>query len=215
MKAVCYFHDVTSQLYPDLIIHRWRESFEANGFSCSIADESHARMHPRFEELDAIVSHLPTLNDRTWELHCWRRWMAFEFFAPAVFVDYDVLNFGYTPDMVPAGSDLVDLGEMTYYATVKGIQDVLNEFQTVEKSVHWINGKPHVSDQDALKSAWGKSRPCGRYSYPEAMTKPMVHLANGWCPYGMTHNERWRLMDQFIEQRKEYAKASSSHVTRD
>ena len=211
MKCFCYFHDPSSPAFPHMLVKLWRESWTRNGFDCQVLTEADARRHPDFDRLDAYVAKLPTVCGRQYERACWLRWLAFELSSPAVFCDYDVINFGWKPSDVP-----VERGEFTplhgdsngastacVYADLHGVRWFVEQFYLAHENVITWQGKPHIGDMTLLWQLHpGFERyPCLHANHPMALQASLVHFQNDTVPEHWKGNLRYRAVLSFRRRR--------------
>jgi len=160
MHIYCYHHDLQDAERPcnKGLIDRWRSSWSLRGFTPVLLTEENARLHPRFSEIDAIVSEYPTTNYRVFERACWLRWLAYALKAPGLFSDYDCINFTLTPDMVPEGEGLLPLeapvSPAFFYSTESGINCFIDAIGGAGRLITQFNGGQHVCDMLLMRDIW-------------------------------------------------------------
>lgn len=204
MRVVTYWQDVGVPR-PDKLMTYFAVSWVRHGFDPIMATEDDAKQHPRYAELKAWAEAAPTVNDRRYEAACWLRWCAYSFCAPAVFVDYDVINYGLKPEQIPSG-EFVNLGGAAVYATPEGIEKFIKFFPRV--SPVQIGRKAHVSDVYALDQ-FAAPLPldealCVLVGGPRELTAPLVHFGNAFVKPEWRFNERWRAVDDLYVRRKQH-----------
>lgn len=208
MKAICYYHDVSAPEFPVKLIRQWEQSWQANGFETRIIQERDAVKHPRFKEYEALIMSLPTVNSIVYSRACWLRWLAYELAAPAVFCDYDIINFHLTPSHIQE-SVLIALDQHhggSCYGHPAGIGRFIESVLTSYRGfIQQWQGKPDISDMHVFHGLGEKLCPklnlismVGEHSMFWA---PAVHFANAWLPEPVRHNERWRAVDAMYQMR--------------
>ncbi len=75
----------------DQVIEIWKDWWSKAGYEPVILTEADAREHPRFDEIEAHINTIPTVNPALYERACWLRWLAFEAKGGGLMVDLDVL----------------------------------------------------------------------------------------------------------------------------
>ena len=143
----------------DRILKLWKDSFDRFGFETKILTEEDSMRHPRYAELLELVRHFPSICQRDYENCCWLRWLAYEQNAPAIFTDWDVINFGLRPEDIPI-QDMVSLhitnnppvihdtafgNPGVVYATAIGIADFISHFPEAPKFALPIQNRLHTS----------------------------------------------------------------------
>jgi hypothetical protein len=184
VNVYCYHHDPADGSFPTELVDCWRQSFTEHKFNPTVLSEADARRHPQFDQIKALVETFPTANDRVYENACWLRWLAFELVAPALFTDYDVINFALAPDMVPTKemATSLQIGRPScLYASPKAIREFVSLFKNAQDYVTDYCGKLHVSDMIVF---WHwlpiPTTPlCVNYSQGNA---PLIHFCNALCP---------------------------------
>jgi hypothetical protein len=135
------------------IIDLWRKSWEANGWSVMLMGDADTQHYPGHTSFLRSVSTLPSVNPQGYDLACYKRWMAMVTFGGGLMVDYDVMNYGFTPEMTGKIKDenaLIFLDGRVPCA-------VLGEKRLFKFACEYIKnymvlpndteaGKPHVSD---------------------------------------------------------------------
>lgn len=86
------------------MIRHWKRSWAKQGWNPRVLGIEDARRHPMFDEFDARVRKLPTVNSVDYEVACYHRWLAVAAAGGGFMSDYDVVNYGFKPK--PIQSDL-------------------------------------------------------------------------------------------------------------
>ena len=210
MRAVCYFNDCSVPECPHQLLARWARSFASHGFDPIVLDESCARKHPRFDEIDAMIATFPTVNGATYERSCWMRWLAYKVCAPAFFTDIDVINYGFTPKDVdtrfPMSSHYTQASPAVVYATDVGLEYFIANFPNAPIWVMSHMGRPHVSDMILYQRCFAGqfTGHCVDCCYPNALKSPLVHFGNNCVPENWRFDKRYHAVDDFTAVRKRY-----------
>jgi hypothetical protein len=137
------------------------------------------------------VSKLPSINPPGYDLACYKRWMAMVAFGGGLMVDYDVMNYGFTPEMATQYETdvaLVFLEEKVPSAVIgtrSKFQFACNYMKVYRPLGGDVYGnQPHVSDMTILQRVWGtpwiRHQPVvkqfGQADWDKAL---LVHYSNG------------------------------------
>lgn len=201
MRVVTYWQELAP--HPTDLMAAWQLAWEDHGFEVVITGLRDAQHNERYEACLKWAQQAPTRNQKEFEVACWMRWLAYQQYAPALFVDYDCINFDLKPERVPVG-DFINLGCGTVYATWKGIQQFI-DFWPRAKQVK-VEGDWMLSDIYALQQFWDNRLRehmlmCVVPGRPGAQVAPLVHFGNAWVKPEHRHNERWRAVEEFRQQR--------------
>lgn len=72
----------------------WTRNWYYQGFNPIILNKSDAKLHPNYDVLKRQFSKYPTINESSYELSCYLRWLAFQNQNDnGIFVDSDIFNF--------------------------------------------------------------------------------------------------------------------------
>ena len=207
MKVYCYYDFPEYSDYPMLVMDRWSASWRANGFFPQILSELTAWQHPDFGMTCKIVEALPTVNQRRFERACFLRWLAYDLVAPALFTDFDVINFNLKPNKVPPSRWLSLESPPSpglIHATKEGTSAFLADFgNAMDHVIDW-KGQPTVSDLYIFDGTY-RGR---KYDYSvlygddRMLTSHCVHFANGRCPEGWKFANRYLAIDDLYQKRK-------------
>lgn len=98
MKVFTYYENLGRDDKP--LIDLWRESWIKHGWEPVVLGRKDVEATPWDLVSDiAALHHLPTVNDPSYELHCFLRHTAMSSDG-GLLTDYDVINYGFTPDMI-------------------------------------------------------------------------------------------------------------------
>ena len=143
----CYFEDIGSYLENEKMLPLWERTWKKHGWKTAILRKAHAMRHPLHDQLIAHVNTLPTVNAHDYENACYRRHLAMALVGDSLLTDYDVINNGFTPEMMPPLSDTIDtLDAGAIPCAAFGTQKAWNEWIDVLMNHQATNGETHVSD---------------------------------------------------------------------
>ena len=155
MKPKVYTYYVQSPNLPDYtpLIDLWKHSWASQGWEPTLLNEDHARANPLYEKVKAHVSQLPTVNDLTYTVNDYLRWLALDAVGGGLATDSDVINYRFRPKSLKPGSLVfyeVDGGDPVpsmVYADKEGGQTIAEAIlsYSADDAVD-IGGKPHCSD---------------------------------------------------------------------
>jgi hypothetical protein len=77
------------------LIDIWKKSWIKFGWNPIVLSKSDTNIS---EEQYRLISKLPTVNDKEYEISCYLRWNAMSNIGGGWMCDYDVVNCGFTPD---------------------------------------------------------------------------------------------------------------------
>lgn len=209
VKVVCYYDDPDRGDFPRELFDRWSDSFYAHGFDPVFVTEKNAKNHHNYEAFKQLINSFPHITDTRFEEQSWLRWLAYESLAPALFADYDVINYNFRARQLPKCAAVTHLGAHVIYATPEAISKWIAWLPNAPLHAIKVNGRKHLADWIAWNEFLGKNhvkwvrmnvcREYGRQGYTSA---DMVHFSNGWLPKHYQFNNRWKLMDEYAEKRR-------------
>jgi hypothetical protein len=138
------------------LLELWKKSWSAYGWTPVILSQNEARQHPKFEEYSKVFKSFDFVNDQSYELACYYRWIAMIVVGGGFMSDIDVMNYGFRyPEKwdwkftthqvyVPA---FVSASKEEYQRVV----DLLVSYNSKTIPTIIVNGKPHTSDMVAFK----------------------------------------------------------------
>jgi hypothetical protein len=152
-----YFDDINRPNEVELMKY-WKSSWRKHGWTPVILGDADFSSVKGSERFKASVSKLPTINTKEYELACYKRWLAMSV-RGGLMVDYDVLNYGFTPDMAVKQNGTLVFYEAKIPSAVLGsarqFQRMCNELERYEPCKEDnIDGKPHVSDMFVVQRLW-------------------------------------------------------------
>lgn len=167
-EMVCtYFVDVGAPSAPVReALAVWARSWIRAGYLPHVLTEQEASRHPRYEELKALIASLPTVNLPKYEEACFLRWLALEVVGHPLMVDFDVLNFGLTPELLRADIEAGGAAGQFVILDRSGIPcavyagtdterhqlvDTVFDEKALDAGLVEIDGRPHLSDMTVLQ----------------------------------------------------------------
>lgn len=81
------------------LILRWRRSWMAHGFTPIVLNQWSIMKHPLYQELTEKIKQLPSVNPPSYDAACYLRWLAMANIGGGIMTDYDVMNYGWTPQL--------------------------------------------------------------------------------------------------------------------
>jgi len=189
-----------------LLLDQWKDSWSRHGWNPVVLGVEEAGKHPRFA--DAELNNWNTnlyhnaVNGPEYLELCYSRWFAYAAMAikygRAVWADYDVLNYGFTPEEFLEAehrfvkftganssgffdrefSDVVisALFEAREHPERYGTEDEADVSDMI--IINRIRrARPHLAHSDAL--LFPRSAPDERFTYEEWLASPLVHYHGG------------------------------------
>jgi hypothetical protein len=162
MRIFTYFESLASLNVEDnlRLVNLWRRHHQALGYTPIVLQEWHARSSPMFQDFDARICALPSINPAGYDRACYLRWLAMTKTGGGIMMDFDVMLYvkpealfllidqyrgkglavlqNFVPSMVMGQ-------ELDYSNQCKRFAD----YRPDERDVH--NGKPHTSDMIILE----------------------------------------------------------------
>lgn len=160
-RVYCYYDRVEGKdrQEHEALIEKWKQAWTEAGWEPIVLGHKKAREHGRYEELVADFVNLPTINNPSYELACWTRWIAMSMVG-GFLVDYDVLPFEFTagdlthhieakcPTIQSANNPVpcaVYGTKAQYTLAAQLMANCAKDFIADE------HGKPHISDQQFVQ----------------------------------------------------------------
>jgi hypothetical protein len=101
MKVHTYYFPIPDS-GAEPVIEMWRESWKKNGWEPVVLGEDGITKLPFYNMLSYKTRQLPTINDWRYERACYMRWLALAGIGGGMMTDYDVMNYGFRPEHLPA-----------------------------------------------------------------------------------------------------------------
>ncbi len=186
MKHVLTFHR-PFWIDSEIMLAVWERSWRSWGWTPVVLGESDAARHPKYRAINQKVDGLPCINPPFFQRSCFIRWGAVASFMrrfavePAVFVDYDVLNYGWTPKDCPAGfanlgkNHETELPGMGFVGTSDDFDGIVRRLldHRLDPQIDEHKGRPHCGDSLILCHA-------RRRDFPRYLGVETVYLQPGW-----------------------------------
>ena len=189
-RRVYTFYSQVEGLGEVKLLELWADSWRRAGWRPVILTPKQYSGHPLLGTLIRRVLTLPTANPRHYETLCYLRWLAYDLVAPGFFTDYDVMNYGLTPTMLPRLTEEHRTGLVSprqdchpdpgfFLASQTGIRRMLNAFLHDVPPIIDHNGQPHVSDMVYFhRLAELSHEPLGKiYGEPGWESAKCIHFA--------------------------------------
>lgn len=194
------YHSPVSKMPPQGgVLERWSKSWGKAGFSPVVLGVSHAKKHPRYEELKALFKSYPTVNYPEYELACYLRWLALAVVGGGVMCDYDVMNVSMGPSEFYATDVLFHERRRVpclVQASEAGANLLVDHLEKTKPEKHLI----HWSDMISLmKSTWTAVDHCteiGDAGWENAKT---IHFAHGACHKYRPTKAKYAVIDEVMK----------------
>lgn len=210
MNVYSFIDTTGNYLANQATIKRSQQSFESAGFKWFMLNAEHARKHYLWPKICRMVDVLPSLNSGSYELACWSRWLAYEGYSPALFVDWDCLNVSLTPDHGFEGFEITALNDgnpCAVYDGGFGIERFVSRFSEAYEKCRVINDKSHCGDiclfEKLLPSIpqWNYRRICYDYDHPNLCEARIIHFGNNNVKPEHRFENRWQAMDEYLRSK--------------
>lgn len=139
------------------------KSWEKNGWEFRVLSEENATSHSFYSQYSEIVQKIPSINPKSYDYHCYMRWLAMANIGGGLMIDYDVMNRGITPELFE--NTFTNLDQLTIfqdhipsvvYGTSIGYHSMCEQFCQIylsNKCIESINNKLHTSDMIMIRCA--------------------------------------------------------------
>lgn len=187
MTVHTYFELLDANDGTEGLIELFTRSWERQGWQVRVLTRADVVHHPDYEQYLAAISRIPTANRPDFEIVCFLRYLAMLNVGGGLLVDMDVINYGYTPDMLPRGMDYTlqrgsgTFGSQYFYGWL--CYEFANWTRT-RVPVWTVNGLPHWSDMVFLTAAVPTIEVCLTCGQGNWEMMPLVHFSNGSLYYG-------------------------------
>jgi len=162
------------------LIERWKQSWTAHGWQPEVLTINDCEF--KAGELDKLRAY-PSQNPIEYELACWARWVAMRY-RGGLMTDYDVMNYGFTPEDVPKYNNCIRLFDgfvpCVVYGRQKDYANMVDEFLKMELA----GNVKHWSDMLALqllKDRYDTGSECAEYGAARWKKSKLVHFAHVTC----------------------------------
>lgn len=208
MNVFTYYSPIPSLYDEDSqrqLIDVWARSWRKQGWNPVVLDESHASLHPRYAFFKELFWSLPTTYGHDYCGACFLRWLAVCAMGGGMMVDYDVINYSFSP-RPPEPSKFVIYCDnpSIFMGAVNGVEqhylDFCELFAAWKPDEHdWVGhaGQHHCDDLTYLlrlqngfspRPDWFVKEPgCSLWDNLSFRTAPLVHYgfelkARGFFP---------------------------------
>lgn len=187
------YHEPLGNSEADELCGYWLETWQAQGWRPCILGLEDAYRHLSYKDLLVQVAGFPTINSRSFELACYRRWCAFATVKETdrfVVTDTDVFpRIPFSPQNFPEGFICGD--------SMNGVGFILGLTSDMERIVNAILsytpgpsdlelGLPHVSDFRIIQRTplFDQTIPLvACYGTPNWEALPLIHFGNGYLKH--------------------------------
>lgn len=182
MTVHTYFECLDAQDGTEGLLELFTRSWERQGWSVRVLTRLDVIRHPDYEQYLAAISRIPTANRPDFEVLCFLRYLAMLQAGGGLMVDMDVINYGFTPDMLPRGRDYTiqqgsgPFGSQYFYGWL------CYEFSHWERTrvPPWtVNGVDHWSDMVFLSASVPTIGVCLTCGQGDWQSLPLTHFSNG------------------------------------
>lgn len=154
------YHEDIGRRETDLIME-WKRSWSAHGWNPIVLGDSDFASASEATRFLESVSKLPTINTRQYENACYKRWMAVAQRGGGVMTDYDVMNYGWTPEHAPKANGRLTFMERgipsVVVGSVKQFKAMCNDIATYNPCPEdKFESRAHVSDMFIVQRLWDK-----------------------------------------------------------
>jgi hypothetical protein len=164
------------------LLRKWKRNWRLAGWEPYVIHRDATEGNPLLARFSIAVASLPTVNDKSYEMACWRRWLAYQWvapvFGPSLYIDYDVAATEPIPR--PEAPCWLGLGyDSSCYADHRMLDKIIELMMTrAPEGTIEVNGRPHCSDMTLLNKLGHEIAPSlGICSlYPER--NQLVHINN-------------------------------------
>jgi hypothetical protein len=189
-RKVFTFHDSlpgSNVEHATRLLLLWRQNWEKAGYTPIVLNEHHARQHPAYEQFNARIKELPTINRGSYETACYLRYLAMAVMGGGLMTDADVMVYSDIPERKGDPAKLVSLqGHIpccvygNRYAYDQVVKQML-EYQVSEKDIEENSRQPHVSDMYMFYRggiAYTSKHVVKSYGDEGWEQAPLVHFSN-------------------------------------
>lgn len=157
-RVYTYFEQVSRMVPPTKLLKLWGETWIDHGWEPVVLSECDAKLHPAYDLYLAQIGKFPSSNPPGYERACYMRHLAMAYVldpgeAPAVLVDYDVINRGFPTDHNVGTTP----GSVTLLEPTRVPCAILGDYFAFEELVDVIfnyvpsPGETHVSDMTIIR----------------------------------------------------------------
>jgi len=161
------------------------------GWTPVVLNRNDAVLHPNFNKWSKSFEKLPTVNNKQYEVACYRRWIAMAAIGGGFMCDFDVINYGLEPFAQ-------DDGLICYQGWVPSfVSGSVSDFEFFAelfsryrpKESDTFDGRPHVSDQIVMFNCklFKEQMLVKNYGEHGYESSKLIHYANSCFPFRPRH----------------------------
>ena len=174
------------------LLGTWADSWRKHGWHPVVINRALAEQHPYFPMFLKAFTDLPSVNGKDYELACYLRHVAMVQSGGGLLVDYDVINVGFTPEMLP-------ISNLKYPAIMAdknpcpcGVYGSAQEFDALcsfiakqgKDAIVTEGGRPHTSDQHFVQhfaAHFYSYEIIWQYGQKGWENAKLIHFSSGSC----------------------------------
>jgi hypothetical protein len=167
------------------------QSWAKHGWGFTLLNEEVAKRSEFYSAVKEKMRAYPTVNNPEYELICFLRWCALEAVGGGLFIDYDMINYGFGCREF-SGDTILSYGGKNHiettppvFLTHEGVRKLIQCFLTWPHGLAFnLNGRPHLSDMHVISVKldwlnWIRENVCYVYERSEGWeTAQLVHYSN-------------------------------------
>ena len=136
------------------LIDLWKRSWIRQGWNPVMFNLDDCKKHPLYNEIYEICEKRPTVNNKTFEMYCFLRWLSMAD-VTGWYCDVDIINYGFKPidygDLVVSSDYVPKIHGTCFYMPKEKYRQLIQEikdYKIQEDDAHEIGGVlyPHLSD---------------------------------------------------------------------
>lgn len=194
------YYDPVPGLADSALIDLWSKSWSRHGWSPIVLTRRDASLHPLFASFEASNYFNQTCNPVAYERACFLRWLAMVQAQGGLMSDWDVMNYGFTPNELPKFESSNRVVLMSGKATPCLVSGLVGAYQAIVYTFHTCamarytmsNGDNNtVSDQNILKQMpqiFDTSKMCPEVGEDGWKTSTLVHYPNARVAHPKSKN---------------------------
>jgi hypothetical protein len=141
------------------LLGTWADSWRKHGWHPVVINHDLAKTHPYYQMFLKAYTDLPSVNGKDYELACYIRHVAMVQSGGGLLVDYDVINVGFTPDMLPHTNQKYPAIMADKNPCPCGVYGSAEEYDKLcyfmakqgKEAIVQEGGRPHTSDQHFIQ----------------------------------------------------------------
>ena len=164
------------------------KSWEKNGWKLIVLNYEVAKSHDFYSDYSGIVKQLPSVNPKSYDYHCYMRWLAMSKIGGGIMIDYDVVNLSLVDDSI-FQQKIITGFQGHVPCVVSGTAEqyleackIFCELKDSEKCINTNYYRPHTSDMMMIAMGF-KEDQFNRINYVVDYPKiaPLVHCSQDAC----------------------------------